>query len=155
MTTFRFALQKILDWRRTQLEVEEVKFRRAAEAVAAVDRARAEVQAAAVAAELEVRGWDQVAGRDLHALGDYRLHVHSQEQALDARRAECVRNAAAQEAAMLEARRRCRLLERLRERRWAEWKAAEERELDGLASESYLAQWRTPASGGRTGRARL
>ena len=154
MTTFRFALQKILDWRRMQLELEEAKFRQALEAVAAVDRARAEVEAAAVKAELEVRGWDKVAGRDLHALGDYRLHVHSQEQVLAVRRAECARHAAAQQAAMLEARRRCRLLERLRDRRLAQWKAEQARELDALASESYLAQWRGPSSV-RAGRARL
>jgi hypothetical protein len=147
LNRFVFSLQKILDWRRTQLELEEAKFRQAMEAVAAVDRARAEVEAGAVKAELEVRGWDKVAGRDLHALGDYRLHVHSQERALEARRDECARRAAAQKAAMLEARRRCRLLERLRERRLAEWKAAQTRELDSLASESYLAQWRAPSTG--------
>jgi hypothetical protein len=41
----------------------------------------------------------------------------------------------------LEARRRCRLLERLRERRWTEWQLARDRELEELASDSYLAQW--------------
>ena len=41
---------------------------------------------------------------------------------------------------MLEARRHCRLLERLKERRLAEWKAACDHEMDELASESYLAQ---------------
>ena len=147
MTGFRFPWQKMLDWRRTQLALEEAKFRQAVEAVAAVDRARAEVAAAAVKAELEVRGWEKVAGRDLHALGDYRLHVHSQEQVLARRRAECARHAAAQEAAMLEARRCCRLLERLRERRLAQWTAEQARELEALASESYLAQWRAPSAG--------
>jgi hypothetical protein len=146
---FRFPLEKILEWRRTQLELEEAKYRQAAEAVAAIDRARAEVEAAAVKTEFEVRRWDAVAGRDLHALGDYRLHVHSQEQALAARRGECVKQATAQQTAMLEARRRCRLLERLRERRLAEWKVAQDRELDALASESYLARWRPPAAGRR------
>jgi hypothetical protein len=45
---------------------------------------------------------------------------------------------------MLEARRRCRLLERLRERRWDEWKAAADRELEETAAESYLARWESP-----------
>ena len=155
MTRFHFQLQKVLDWRRTQLELEEARFRQAAEAVAAVDRARAELEAAAVKTEVEVRRWDRVGGCDLHALGDYRLHVHAREQALAARRVECSRQAAAQETVMLEARRRCRLLERLRERRLAEWRTAQDRELDALASECYLAQWRAPSTGGRAGRARL
>jgi hypothetical protein len=152
---FHFPLQKVLDWRRTQLEIEEAKFRQASEAVAAVDRARAEVQATAAQAELEVRRWDGVAGRDLHALAGYRLHARAQDQALAAKRVECSRQAAAQQSVMLEARRRSRLLERLRERRLAEWKAAQTRELDALASESYIAQWRPPAAGGRARRARL
>jgi hypothetical protein len=42
---------------------------------------------------------------------------------------------------MLEARRRLRLLERLKDRRMAEWRAARDKELEELASESYLAKW--------------
>jgi hypothetical protein len=54
---------------------------------------------------------------------------------------ECQNELAARQAVMLEARRRCRLLERLKERRWAEWQSAAGRELDELAADSYLAQW--------------
>jgi hypothetical protein len=42
---------------------------------------------------------------------------------------------------MLEARRRCRLLERLKERRKGEWDIAFNRELEAVAAESFLAQW--------------
>jgi hypothetical protein len=138
---FRFPLERVLEWRRKQLELEEAKFRQAVAAVAAVDRARAELTTEAAGAESAVRGWEQVGGSDLGALAEYRAHVRSEETRLAARRAECSRAAAAQEAAMLEARRRCRLLERLRERRLAEWKAASDREMEEIAAESYLAQW--------------
>jgi hypothetical protein len=47
---------------------------------------------------------------------------------------------------MLEARRRSRLLDRLRERRLEEWEATRDKELDEIASESYLAQWNRQAS---------
>jgi hypothetical protein len=46
-----------------------------------------------------------------------------------------------QQQTMLEARRRCRLLERLKERRMAEWTVARDHELDDIAAESYLARW--------------
>ena len=42
---------------------------------------------------------------------------------------------------MLEARRRCRLLERLKERRLAEWTTARDHEVEEIAAESYLARW--------------
>jgi len=48
---------------------------------------------------------------------------------------------AEREAAMMEARRRFRLLEKLKERRLAEWQKVQERELDQIASESFLAKW--------------
>jgi flagellar export protein FliJ len=144
LTRFHFPLQRVLDWRKTQLELEEAKFQQAAGALAAVDRARAELQAAFVHTEHEVRRWGHVGGSDLGALSEYRAHVRTQEGRLAARRAECARAVAAQQAAMLEARRRCRLLERLKERRLAEWKAAADREVDETASESFLAQWGSP-----------
>src|SRR4051812_32882341 len=146
MTNFRFALQKVLDWRRTQLELEEAKFGQTTGALAAVDRTRDELKSAAVEAEAEVRRRDAVPGRELHTLGAYRLHLRAQDEALATRRAECVRQVAAQQAAMLEARRRCRPLERLRDRRLAEWTAARDHELEALAAESYMAQWRAPSS---------
>jgi hypothetical protein len=145
MTKFQFSLERVLDWRHTQLELEEIKVRQATSALAAVDAAQVDLESAGTAAEVEVRRWAPIAGRDLHALGLYRRHIRSQQDAVAVRRAECVRQLAAQQAAMWEARRSCELLERLRERRLAEWTATQNRELEAVASESYLAQWRPPS----------
>jgi len=70
--------------------------------------------------------------------------VRQEQGRLAAKRSECARMAAAQQASMLEARPRLRLLERLKERRLAEWTAACDREMEEVASESYLAQWGRP-----------
>lgn len=139
MKSFRFPLEKVLHWRRVQLELEENKFKQQASALAQLDRARAALEAAAIRAEVEVRGWIPVMGRDLAALAGFRLSVQSQQHTLAARRAECQYRLEAQQKAMLEARRRCRLLERLRERRWAEWCEANDREVEQIAAECYLA----------------
>jgi hypothetical protein len=141
MKAFHFPLERVLSLRRTQLELEDARFRQSAAALAAIDRARAELGAAAVAADLEVRSAASIAGADLAALDEFHRHVRSQEQMLAGRRAERARELAAQQAAMLEARRRYRLLERLRERRLAEWKTENDRELEQVAAESYLARW--------------
>ena len=141
MIPFRFRLQKVLDWRQTQLELEEIKFKRQTAALADLDRARAELEAAGVKAEVQVRDWIPLAGRDLAALGSFRLSVKLKEREIAIRRAECQEKLHAQQRVMLEARRRCRLLERLKERRFSEWELAQNRELEQLATESYLAQW--------------
>src|SRR5207248_352992 len=98
-------------------------------------------------AETQVRQWSPIAAGDLAALGAFRLRVRSQESELARRREESARLLAAQQKLMLEARRRCRLLERLKDRRLAEWKSACDHELEEVAAESYLARWHTGASG--------
>ncbi len=141
MTGFRFPLEKALEWRRGQLELERSKLRIEIDALADLDRQRAELEAAAVRAELTLRGGAAVTGADLAALGEFRAAVRRNKSELAPRRAAQVHKLAALDAALREARRRCRLLERLKERRLAEWRAGEEREMDALASESFLARW--------------
>jgi chromosome segregation ATPase len=141
VNAFRFGLQRILDWRQRQLEAEENRFKRQTAALAEIDRARAALETAGTEAEREVRAWPRVAGRDLAALGEYRLHVAARQKALSGRRAECERELADRKRDMLEARRRCRLLERLKDRRWAEWRAEGDKEIEDLSAEAFLARW--------------
>jgi flagellar export protein FliJ len=141
MTRFQFRLQKVLEWREKQLELEDIRFKRQIAELAGLDRARADLQSAGLQAERQVRTSAVVSGRDLSALAGYRRYVQTYGRKLEAQRAEAQKQLEAQQNAMLEARRRCRLLERLKERRLSEWQLACDRELDQLASESFLALW--------------
>jgi hypothetical protein len=141
MSAFRFSLEKALEWRRKQLELEEARYKQRVAALAALDTARAALAAASGRAQTEVRQWSKVIGRDLAALDSFRLGIRKKEGEIDLRRVECLREVDAQQTRMLEARRRARLLERLKERRRVEWQSGEDRELENLASESFLAQW--------------
>ncbi|MBZ5583370.1 MAG: hypothetical protein LAQ30_14405 [Acidobacteriia bacterium] len=141
MQPFRFSLDRVLAWRRTQLGLEEARFRQEMAAMAGIDRLRAEAEAAGVKAEMNVRGWRTVTGAELAALGEFRRAIQARKAEIAARRVRQVQKIAAQEAALMEARRRCRLLERLKEKRAGEWRSASDRELEEVASESYLAQW--------------
>ena len=149
MKTFHFPLEKALEWRRIELELEDARYKRQSAELASLDRRRAEIEASGIRAEIQVREWNPVAAGDLVALGSFRLRVKNDEAELAGRRAECARKLADQQQQMLEARRRCRLLERLKERRFAEWKSAADRELEQIAAESYLSRWkqnRNPAT---------
>jgi hypothetical protein len=141
MKSFQFPLEKALDWRRIQLELEESRYKQQVATLAGIDRRRAEIEASGVRAEIEVRDWNPIAAGDLVALGNFRLHVKAQESEIARQRFEAARKLAEQQKLMLEARRRCRLLERLKERRLAEWTAGRDHELDEIAAESYLARW--------------
>ncbi|HEY2016254.1 MAG TPA: hypothetical protein VGH38_22275 [Bryobacteraceae bacterium] len=141
MTSFRFPLQRVLEWRRTQLELEEIQYRRQVAALAELDRQRADLETAGKVAEAQVREWNPLAGGDLEALGGFRLHVKARQRDMVAPRAECLKQLERQQQRMLEARRRLRLLERLKERQLKEWRTVCNKELEELASESYMAKW--------------
>ena len=119
--------------------------------MAAIDRRRAEIEASGIRAEIQVRKWNPIGAGDLAALGNYRLKVKSEESALAKHRVDAAQKLAEQQKLMLEARRRCRLLERLKDRRLAEWTAERDKELDEIAAESYLARW-SRLQGGDTSR---
>ncbi len=141
MKSFHFRLEKVLEWRRTQLELEENNFRKQVAALAELDRQAAEIEAAGKRSESIVRAWNPVAGSELEALDRFRLHVKNRELEMQVPREEARRRLAAQQQVMLEARRRLRLLEKLKERRLAEWRAECNKELEEMASESFLARW--------------
>ena len=138
MTKFRFSLARVLELRRAQLEMEQVQLQQKTAARAEADRRQGDLEAAGTDAECEIRRRDLLTGGDLEALGAYRLLVRQQIKEASARRAECEKDLDLQRAARMEAHRRVRLLERLQERRYAEWRAAEDKELDAAAAESYL-----------------
>ena len=141
MKSFRFSLERALEWRRAELEQAEARFKQQTAELAAIERQRAESEAADLRAETEVRAWRPVSGEDLAALAAFRTGMRRQWELLQARRLECERTLAERQKEMMEARRRVRLLERLKERRLAEWRADFDRELEQQAAESYLAQW--------------
>jgi hypothetical protein len=141
MKSFQFPLAKALEWRRVQLELEEARYKQLLSDLAGLDRRRAEIEASGIHAEMQLRGWNPVVAGDLTALGNFRLRVKSQETEIARLRVESAKKLGEQQKVMLEARRRCSLLERLKERRLAEWTKDRDRELDEIAAESYLARW--------------
>ena len=142
MKRFQFQLSRVHELRREQLEVEEAKLglllaeRQALEA----ESLRIENEAAATRVSLMVTG--SAESQDLVASDTYlrRLAVERKKHA--ARTAEWQGRAAAQRHAVVEARRRVRLLDRLEERRRAEWGKAVDREQENLSAELFLARWK-------------
>ena len=78
--------------------------------------------------------------RELAMLDEFRTWVNREKHRLIAVRAECERRIAAQQAALVEARRRFQLVDRLKEKALIEWHAANAKEQEDLAAELYLAR---------------
>jgi hypothetical protein len=145
MRAFEFPLRQALQWRKTQLELEESKLRQLAATLEEMALAAVRLDLVKGRAEGVVRQAPVVDASDLWALAAYRQRLIAELQALAQRRTACEQQVAAQRQKVLEAQRQCRLLEKLEQRRHAEWQRAADSELESLAAESYLARWNRQA----------
>jgi flagellar export protein FliJ len=141
LKNFRFSLERVLSWRRTELEREEASL-----APLLAERSRLETAGQRILADLARAGRELVAagpvdGSDLSALAGYRARLEKERTANERDRAGSTESIALQRARVTEAHRRFRLLEKLRGRRLEEWRAGWNREMESLASEAFLARW--------------
>jgi len=142
MQKFHFPLAHVRDFRVRQLEMEQAilealhRERRAlADEWSRLEEETAETRNAlmvTVAADAQY-----LAASDL-----YLRHLEVVKKRHAARLADWQVRAAKQQQAVVEARRRVRLLEKLEERKRKEWQSAADREQENLASELYLAGWK-------------
>lgn len=142
MQRFQFRLERVKDWRQKQVEIEEQKLRKLFAERQALDQDFARLEAGRADAERQVLHSQAVEARDLVALESYRLYVSSRQQILRNRMRDCDGRIGAQRRQVMEAERRFRLLERLKAKRFTEWQKQFDLELESLASEVFLSQWR-------------
>lgn len=142
MKRFHFPLGRVLALRQTQAELEAARLQRLDAERSAINRERLELAESGQAADRAVLGSAALEAHELAALTAHRSYVSKQDRKLQARSEEVDRRIAAQVVELTEARRRVRLLEKLRERRRAEWQAACDREQEETATEVFLARWR-------------
>jgi flagellar export protein FliJ len=139
---FHFSLSEVLGFRRRQLEMEEAQLealhseRRMLESEAS----RLEEEAARTRRSLMVTG--SVESQDLVASDLYLRHLSAQKKRHAAGVADWQARASRQQQAIIAARLRVRLIEKLEERQLRKWKAAVDREQENLSSELYLARWK-------------
>ncbi len=146
MTRFQFRIESVLNWRRTQLDAEEARLKQLVAERAQADREIASLDTERARAEMQMREARAIPAGELWALAGYREGARRRAAALQGKRRECDLRVDAQRQKVAEARRRFRLLERLRERRWAEWEYLEQREQESLAGDAYLARWKARAA---------
>jgi hypothetical protein len=141
MRAFEFPLRQALKWRRTQMELEENKLRQLVARLEEMALEAVQLGMVQTRAEAAVRQAGAVEAGDLWALAAYRQRLIAELQALAVKREACAQQISAQRQRVVEADRQCRLLEKLEQRRHAEWRKAQDRELESLAAESFLAAW--------------
>jgi len=142
MKRFVFGLESVLRWRRSLFEQEQNRLRALVAERDAIGLRLRELEQLRQRAERALLEAPAVTGGELAALESYRRRLSAERARRQEELAGCERRIQAQRERVVEARRRVRLLERLKERRYAEWEAEANRELEALAAESYLARWK-------------
>jgi hypothetical protein len=142
MKGFRFRLERVLSWRETQLTLAEAKEEQLKGALRATDTAVAELAERRTAAQGTVGRASMVSGAELDVFERLRVWTNREEKRLANRKLELQRSIEEQNRSVAESRRGVKLVERLKERKHQIWKGEADREIDELAGESAIAQWR-------------
>ncbi|MEI9812719.1 MAG: hypothetical protein WDO18_08610 [Acidobacteriota bacterium] len=138
MKAFAFPLDRVLAWRRTQVHMEEGKLKRLQEDLRVLDGQRAALQVSVGEAKAGVLKSSQVWALEVTALEHYRGAVAREDARLVQARRPLEDKIRLQTAVVIERNRDARLMERLRERRFADWQVAADREIQQLAEELHL-----------------
>jgi flagellar export protein FliJ len=141
MAQFHFSLERILRWRSIELAREQAQLQRIIQEQLQLQMFAAALGDERSKLESSIVALPDLRGQDLRAMSAYDLRLRSQLAKVTQAAARCERDLVAQKKKYNEAKRRLRLLEELRERNLKRWQYEQARELETLASESYLAAW--------------
>jgi hypothetical protein len=139
MPPFRFRLARVLNWYSKQCAVEESHLHACSAAVLATASEIARLQSTRAAMERETVGSPNPRARDLVALELFREHAKRDEIRLQEEFRKRQQALEAQRAVVEAARRRFRLLDKLRERRLTEYTGEFDKELEELAADAFRA----------------
>jgi flagellar protein FliJ len=142
MKAFRFNLQRVLEFRATRAEEEERKLTALQTELAGLDQAIEKLKHSRDEAARSLATAKQARGEELWALTHFCSRLDGEHRVLEQKKSACAQRLARQRESYMAARRDLRLLEKLRDRRLAEWTIEAGREMDKVAGELYLARWK-------------
>jgi hypothetical protein len=141
MARFHFPLERVLRWRLVQLAAEEAKQKKLLQEQVKLQTLGAELGLEKSRLCSSLATLPDLSGEDLRAMTAYSLRLKRLAESIAEQTARCERNLAVQRKIYRDAQQRCRLLEELKDRKVAEWRLEQSREIETLASESFLASW--------------
>ena len=141
MKTFQFPLQRVLEWRALQMRAEEEKLATLQNKLAEVLHRENALVLAELNAEMNVLRQATVPGSEFRTLAAFQVRIRSERISLLAKRRTLEGEIAEQRKRLLKARKDCKTVENLKERRKKQWIYLSDRELENTAAESYISNW--------------
>jgi flagellar export protein FliJ len=143
MKKFAFPLERVMDFRRMQARLEEVKLEGLYAELRATDAREAALIAQKRQSENALRTEKSVTGFDLELFATFREAMTIEQNRLQQARTASRKKIDAQFAVLVVKRREVKLLEKLKEQRFEKWEKEMFKEIDQQAEEAYLAKWNT------------
>ncbi len=141
MKSFRFPLQRVLEWRALQLRAEEEKLAALQQQLTALRQQAQELSTACTNSQAGVLGATSIAGSDLQSLAAFQVRVRKQQELLQQMAVKCEAVVADQRQRLLKARTSHRILEKLKERRHRTWIYLNDQEIEETAAEAFLSKY--------------
>jgi flagellar export protein FliJ len=141
MKKFAFPLSRVMDFRRMQARIEEVKLEALYAELRAMDTREVALIQQKAQSEKALRATPSVTGFDLQLFSEFSTAMKEELKRMDKARADCRRRIENQLAVVTVKRREVRLLEHLKEKRFEKWEKEMFKEIDQQAEEAYLAKW--------------
>jgi len=142
MSGFRFPLKRVLALRETQLSIEQADLDRLRLELQAILNALNELESRADRETEFIRQTRFITGAEISGIAIAKEWIIEEKKRLLSRIEDCQRAIAEKTAIVIEAERKVRLVERLKERRRKSWIEGENRQLEELAGETAIAGWR-------------
>jgi flagellar export protein FliJ len=149
MKAFEFRLDRIAEFRRQEADMARGRLEALLSELNRLSAERAVLAEQRTAARSSVADRMDVTGEEWLALSQFQDYLGRCAKQIGERERQFRAAIDRQRAAVVEAERRVKLLDRLRERKFREWKTESERELDALAADSHLARIASVRSGAR------
>jgi flagellar export protein FliJ len=141
MKKFQFPLAQAMEWRRMSVHLEEAKLEALYAELAGLNARAQRLREARAQSEKETIDAASVTGAELKRLDAFAQAAKIELERLQTAAMECQKRIGSQTDTVVQKRRDVRLLERLHERKLAEWKSDFARELDKEAEELHLGRY--------------
>jgi len=141
MKRFRYSLESLMRLNQARLDDELSKLEQITSGIAQVDRHRAELDQMNQDASRAAAGSSALQGWQLSSLHDFRRFVLQEGRRLASVRGKLADQLEDQRLKVVEAHKKVRILEVLKEKRFADWKIELDREQEQAVSDIVVARW--------------
>jgi flagellar export protein FliJ len=141
MQRFQFRLDRVLDWRRKQCGMEEIRLAASLAELQITERRIEQLLAERAVIDRELLQRRDIPAAEFLHLSRYRLRADKEEADWVEQRNQRVQAVLEQRARVLQAQQSVKLLEKLRERRLEEHTLEATKETEEAAADSYMVRW--------------